>query len=237
MELGPGRASFLRAGSGRTVVLVHGLGLSADVWRPHLDALAERGYQAIAPDLPGYGRSESAWTGRSVPQLAGFLERFHAALDLEPAAWVGHSLSVQPLLRLAVTRPELVSALVLAAPTGQPGRHMPKQFLGLLRTAPREKLGLVGMVLRQYLGAPATTLGTWYRSQSHDALVDAREVAAPAVVVLGGRDPVVPPAFGRQLAETLPRGRLERIEPAAHAVALEPFQPFMDVLTRLLAMS
>ena len=232
-----GRASFLALGAGRPVVLVHGLGLSADVWRPHMAALADRGYGVLAPDLPGFGESESGngRTGHSVPEMAAWLAGFADTLRLPAPAWVGHSISAQFLLRLAAASPARTAALVLAAPTGRPGRHLLRQFTGLIRTAFRERAGLVARVLRQYTRDVVPTIGTWVRARHHDALPDARTVHVPALVVVGGRDPVVPGEFGERLARTLPRGTLKRIEGAAHAVALDPLQPFLDALVEFLA--
>jgi pimeloyl-ACP methyl ester carboxylesterase len=68
-----------RAGSGPTLVLVHGLGGSSVIWRPVLDLLAaER--DVIAVDLPGFGRSPLPADG-FVPSAAALAERLIASLD------------------------------------------------------------------------------------------------------------------------------------------------------------
>ena len=46
---------------------------------------------------------------------------------------------------------------------------------------------------------------------------EVRAIAAPALVVTGGRDALTPPAAGAWLADALPRARLCAIEEAAHA--------------------
>ena len=63
----------LREGHGRPIVLVHGLGLGAGFWRYHLARLPGAGYEAIAPDLPGFGRSERPRGVPGVRGLAGWL--------------------------------------------------------------------------------------------------------------------------------------------------------------------
>lgn len=228
-------ARVLEAGSGPPVVLVHGLGLDADLWAPHLSGLAALGFRALAPDMPGFGHSDGPLTGLSTPDTAAWLGRLASALELERPAWVGHSIATQQLVRLAVAEPERVAALVLAAPTGRTGRHRLHQFLGLARTAFRERPGIVTGVLRRYLLGPVTTLGTWLRSTGHDTALDAPRVRAPTLLVLGQGDPVVPDEFGLLLLRLMPDAALERVEGAAHAVALDPAPTFTAAVGRFLA--
>ncbi|RYF98822.1 MAG: alpha/beta fold hydrolase, partial [Caulobacteraceae bacterium] len=52
------RQQILEAGSGPLVLFIHGfpeLGIS---WRAQVEALAEAGYHAVAPDMRGYGGTD-----------------------------------------------------------------------------------------------------------------------------------------------------------------------------------
>ena len=50
-------------GTGRPVVLIHGWPLSSDSWDPQAHALADAGYQVVAYDRRGFGRSDQPWSG------------------------------------------------------------------------------------------------------------------------------------------------------------------------------
>lgn len=228
---------YLEKGVGPPLVLVHGLGLSAGCWAPHLHRLARHGYRVIAPDLPGFGGSRGGRTGLSVPATAAWLDRFAAAVDVPTAVWVGHSLSCQALLDLAARRPGRVSALVLAAPTGRGYglRRVGRQFAGLTRDAFLERPSLVARIVRRYLTAPIATTGTWLRSRRHRSEAAAAAVRAPVLIVLGENDPVVGERFAKRLATTLQDARITRLPDAAHAVALDPHRPFCDTVTAFLA--
>ena len=233
-----GRAvRVMRAGEGPTVVLVHGLGLAADFWTYHLQRLADAGYHAIAPDLPGFGRSSGPAFAFTVHHAAAWLESFARAHGIERAVWVGHSVSTQYVLRLAVTQPPLVAALLLAAPTGEPGpMRWLAQMVGLARTAPRESPRLVARILASYFSTPPTrVIGMWLGARRHPALPDAALVRCPVRVVLGGRDPVVPASFARRLVAAAPQADGVVIEDSAHGVALSPAEPFCDVLLDFLS--
>lgn len=223
-------------GGGRVIVLVHGLGLSAGCWRPHLRRLARAGFRVLAPDLPGFGRSRWPAQGFSVPETTAWLERFADAAAIPPAAWVGHSISCQPLLRLARQSPGRVSALVLAAPTGQGhgARRAAHQAIGLATDAFRERPRLVAGVLRRYATNPLSTVAWWLRTRKDHPEPDAAAVRCPVLIVLGEEDPVVDARFAQRLARILPDGRLVTLDGAAHAVALDPAGAFSRVMTDFL---
>lgn len=229
------KVRVLERGSGPPVILVHGLGLSAGLWEPHLARLADAGYRAVAPDLPGFGRSEGRLSGITVDAAAAWLLGLADALDIERPAWVGHSVGAQQLVRLAASAPERAAALVLAAPTGRTGWHVIHQPLGLLATAFQERPRLVGNVLRRYLLSPVSTITTWLRSMGHDIALDAPRVACPTLLVVGERDVVVPDHFVVLLEELLPDVECWTIEDASHAVALGPVETFTSTVTRFLA--
>lgn len=58
-QVGNGTLSYSQVGNGRRVLLLHGLFASSEQWHTIMCRLSEVGYQAIAPDLPGYGNSKS----------------------------------------------------------------------------------------------------------------------------------------------------------------------------------
>ena len=211
---------YREAGSGPTIVLLHGLGVSADYWWRNGPPLAAAGYRVIAPDLPGFGRTAGPEGGLSVPEQAAALEAWAMAMLLDRAVYVGHSLSCQTVLQHAVWQPERVAGLVLAAPTGDPRPwRLVRQAVGLVRDAPRESWKRKMVVAQAYLRAgPRRTWRTWRAAGAHDAPALASEVRSPGVVVLGTRDPVVRREFAEALAQGLPGGRVCWVEGGPHAV-------------------
>lgn len=99
-------------GAGQPVVLLHGLfGMGSN-----LGAIARH----LAPDhavhqldLPNHGRS--AWTdAHGIPVLSAAVAAYLEEAGGGPAAVLGHSLGGKVAMELAMSRPELVSALVIA---------------------------------------------------------------------------------------------------------------------------
>ena len=79
-------------GEGRPVILLHGWPLTADSWDDQAEALAEAGYQAIAYDRRGFGRSEQPWRGYDYDTLADDLADVIAATGARDAALFGFSM-------------------------------------------------------------------------------------------------------------------------------------------------
>jgi pimeloyl-ACP methyl ester carboxylesterase len=110
-----GRMRYLVAGNGEPLVLVHGLAGAGANWLALAPLL--RGRRVLVPELPGHGGSTPL---PAAPSLNAYADRLALLLEREtgPAPVVGHSLGGAIVLRLAIRRPELVAALVLAGAAG-----------------------------------------------------------------------------------------------------------------------
>ena len=94
------------------VVLLHGLGDEADTWRRVLPLLAED-YRAIAPDLPGFGRSDKPDRSYTVPFFAATMLELLDRLAVPRAVLVGHSTGAIIAHHFALEHSERVARLVL----------------------------------------------------------------------------------------------------------------------------
>lgn len=226
---------YRQAGEGPPLVLVHGLGCSADYWVRNGPWLAAAGYRVIAPDLPGFGRTEGpGWL--PIAQQAYAVSLFSDVLGLGPATYLGHSLSCQTVLELAGTEPERVTGLILAAPTGdRRKKRLLREAVGFLQDIPREPPSLVPLILDAYVRAGPIRWGrTWLAGKRHDAFAAAERVRAPAVVLVGGRDPVVSVHFARAMTYALKDARMRVLPDAAHALIYDDPDGFNDAVIRFL---
>lgn len=94
------------------LLLVHGLADEADTWRHLIGPLAER-YRVVAPDLPGFGRSELPRGACTGAFYARVLAALIGALGLARPVVVGSSMGAAVAQRLALAAPQLVGRLVL----------------------------------------------------------------------------------------------------------------------------
>jgi pimeloyl-ACP methyl ester carboxylesterase len=129
-----GTIATLEAGTGPTVLLVHGLNGFKEGWGPLPEALATGGARAVAVDLPGFGASPRLARGRTGPgALARALEPLVSSLA--PVGMVGHSLGTQVAMLLAALRPKAVSRMALISPwvLARPMRLPPRTVSDLVQ--------------------------------------------------------------------------------------------------------
>jgi pimeloyl-ACP methyl ester carboxylesterase len=109
--------SYLEAGEGPLLLLVHGMAGTARNWDGVIEPLALHN-TVIAPDFPGHGESEPGGGDYSLGSLASGLRDLMIALGHERATLVGHSLGGGVALQFTYQFPELVERLVLVSSGG-----------------------------------------------------------------------------------------------------------------------
>jgi pimeloyl-ACP methyl ester carboxylesterase len=229
-------------GSQPTIVMLHGAGFDHTAWALHSRWFAHHGYNVLAPDLPGHGRS----SGAPLSTIAQMADWFAALLDAAGAAkarLIGHSMGSLIALETAARHPEIVSALDLigtaAAMTVGPD---------LLKAAEANDPSAVDMVSIWGLGASAELGGSlapglWMHSGAQrvleqnrpgvlfcdlsacnayqDALSAAAQVSVPVTIILGERDMMTPLKSGKALAAALPNARTVVLPGAGHMMMVE----------------
>lgn len=86
-----GVLSVLTAGEGPADVLLHGIPTGAELWRGVAACLADAGFRALAPDLPGYGATRvPAAADYSLAGAARLVAGWLREPRLAPARVVGH---------------------------------------------------------------------------------------------------------------------------------------------------
>ena len=94
------------------VLLLHGLGDEADTWRHLVDPLSTN-WRVIAPDLPGFGRSERPEAGYTIPFLCGVLLELLDVMEIPRVTLVGNSPGAVISQAIALSHPGRVDGLVL----------------------------------------------------------------------------------------------------------------------------
>ena len=102
---------------GTAVILIHGLGASADIWMHNVEALA-KGHRVYVPDLVGFGRSDRPGASFSPFDYTRFLDDFINILNMDRVSLVGQSLGGGIALYYALQFPQKVNKLVLVDNAG-----------------------------------------------------------------------------------------------------------------------
>lgn len=111
------RTYLLRGGTGKkTVLFLHGAG-GGGVWLPFLQDLA-RTYNVIAPEHPGFGRSDTPDWLDNIHDLGYFYLDFIKALDLKDIHLVGSSFGGWIAAEVAVRSTQRLASLCLVDAAG-----------------------------------------------------------------------------------------------------------------------
>lgn len=110
-------AQYLEAGTGPTLLLLHGHEHSASSWRWVIPALA-RTHRVLALSLPGHGDTAQADAYTPGSDTAPFVADFLDTLGVGPLHVVGHSAGGAVALRLALADPARIQTLVLVDSAG-----------------------------------------------------------------------------------------------------------------------
>lgn len=200
---------------------VHGFGLSGRYLLPTAERLGDE-FHTLVPDLPGFGRSGKAKNALDVPDLAHAAARFLDERGIDKVTLVGNSMGCPVICEFAYHYPERLERAILVSPAG--GLH--NQPLGravgqLSRDGTREPARMIGVATPDYVrfGVPST-FRMFHALTQYPSLERLLELHIPTLVVVGDRDPLLPPPHRvKEIAEeTDSHVLLVGIDGAAHAI-------------------
>jgi pimeloyl-ACP methyl ester carboxylesterase len=231
-------------------VLLHGWGVSSELFAPILDAL-QPGRRLIVPDLPGFGATAEPPTPWSVHDYASWCLALLDRLGIETCDVIGHSNGGRIGIVMAAMHPARVTRLVLAGSAGiRPRRTMRDaarvRSYKLLRAV--ERSAALPPAIRRSAGRRADLRGSAdYRAVSgvmRGTLVrivkeDLRSVlpalSLPVLLIWGDQDHETPLEDGRLMERLIPDAGLVVFEGAGHYAYLEQpgrFCRIVDVFLR-----
>ena len=215
------------------VILLHGLGCSADAFRPTLEVLADRevDFPVYVPDMPGFGCSPGPKKSLSIPELADWLARLLDTLGIPQANFAGNSLGGQVLLALARRHPARVRRMVLVGSTvGGQYISLARYAAGLVLDGIEEPLYYSVVLARMYAQMGFVRyLGTTLAMLEDKPLEHRDEIQAPCLVLRGESDGIIPDPVARRLAAALPNGQFRRLAGSAHAMQFTRPREFVEV--------
>jgi len=245
-------------GEGETLLLHQGLGQGTWAWRYSAPVFAER-FRTIVFDTRGTGCSYVPDEPYGIADLANDAAEL---LDGRAAHVAGFSMGGYVALTLSLTRPELVRSLVLAGTgAGGPNRvprpdHVRGAFEAALRM-PAEEARRSTMpytfspgwteanperfeeILAATLEHPtarrtiAAHMDACYRF--YDEAIEVERIGAPALVIHGTEDLIVPTENGRELARRLPNARYVELPGRGHNLMLQDPETFNELVLEFLA--
>jgi pimeloyl-ACP methyl ester carboxylesterase len=241
---------------GFPLLFIHGFPLNRSVWSKQVGAFKSK-HRVIAPDLRGFGESESTAGPVAMSRYAEDIWALMQRLGTGPVILAGHSMGGYIALDLANRYPQAIRGLVLISTKS--GKDTPEA--AAKRRAMAEKVTKAGSAVvvdamapgmlsasntdeamaasvRAFMspanpeGIIGALLGMAVRPDAGDWLGNIR---VPTLVITGADDTVMPPGESSAMAKAIPDARLVVIPGAGHLVAFEQAEAFNGAIQEWLA--
>jgi pimeloyl-ACP methyl ester carboxylesterase len=240
---------YVREGSGAPVILVQGVGVIGEGWRPQMAALGDN-YSLVAPDNRGIGGSTLGSGTLTIEGMAADVLAIADAEGFERFHLAGHSMGGLIAQEVALRAPGRVRSLALLC-TFLHGKEAARLTPDIMWTGLRTRLGTRAMRRRAfmqlvmpdgYLRTAAPTLAADLAllfghdladqppivmkqlgaASRYDASARLKALAhIPTLVVSATHDRIALPRFGRALAEAIPGARYVEIPDAGHGCTIQ----------------
>jgi len=137
------KIQYVEAGSGPTVILLHGLGGSSVAWSFNIGPLAEK-FHVVVPDQIGFGKSDKPLVNYRIRTYVDFLDQFCKQLKIERATLVGNSMGGWIAAMFTASFPDRVDKLVLVDAAGYtPPKDFDMRTLFGLNPTTREEMKIL----------------------------------------------------------------------------------------------
>jgi len=242
-------AAILDAGSGPSLLLLHGWGATKELMTPVAERLP--GYRAVIPDLPGFGATPGPPQAWGVDDYAAWVLTLLDRLGIDSAHVIGHSNGGRIAIALAAAHPERIGRLVLTDSAGIRPRHgfrhhVRVRAFKLLRAASRWswlparlRRGLEQRVAHRgsedYRAASGTLRSSMVRLVNADLRPQLAQLSSSTLIIWGEQDRETPLGDARIMERLIPDAGLVVFEGAGHfAYAEQPdrFARIVDVFLR-----
>ncbi|BDX19953.1 epoxide hydrolase [Halopseudomonas aestusnigri] len=117
-----------RVGTGPVALFIHGWPECWYSWRQQMVALANAGYTAVAPDMPGFGETEALAQidDYNVTRIAGFMQALVAHYSPDaPVLLIGHDWGAINSWQFVQLHPECVARLIIMSVPLRPVADVP----------------------------------------------------------------------------------------------------------------
>lgn len=247
---------YLESGDSKNIlVLVHGLGASAERWNNVIPNFAKY-YHVIVPDLIGFGYSDKPIVDYTTDFFSIFLGKFFDTLGIKRPNVIGSSLGGQIAAEYASANPNNVEKLILVSPSGAmtqstpaldayimaalyPNEQSAKNAFELMESSGNEvDDGIVhGFIERMQLpNAKLAFMSTVLGLKNSEIITPKlHAIHSPTLIIWGSKDPVIPIQYAESFASSIPDCRFYRMDGCGHTPYVQDPNAFSSIVLEFLS--
>ena len=238
-----------------SVLFVHGAAHDHSVWALQSRYFAHHGFNALAVDLPGHGRS-AGHPLSAIDAIAGWLPRVLDAVGVASAAVVGHSMGSLAALACAGRHGDRVSKVALLGPAvpmavsdallaaARADDHLAFELINGWSHSAGKQLGgnqvpgmwMTGASMRlMERSGPGVLYNDLTACADYAGGLDAAAaVRCPVLAIMGARDVMAPPGGAQAMLAALAQATVVTLPDTGHAMMAEQPDAVLDALRRFL---
>ncbi|MGI0082416.1 MAG: alpha/beta fold hydrolase [Nitrosopumilaceae archaeon] len=255
IKIGANKIRYLEEGeTGSNVVLVHGLGASAERWAHVIPHLSKK-YHVIAPDLIGFGYSDKPSVDYTPEFFAQFLFDFLNTVGISKTSLVGSSLGGQIVAECAITQSKMIEKIVLVSPSGfmkhstptldaymmaalYPSQDGAKTAFQMM-AGPRKNVDsstIEGFVQRMTLpNAKMTFMSTVLGFRNSEVMIEElARILVPTLVIWGKHDSLIPIKYSKEFLSYIKNCQFVEMDGCGHTPYVEESAKFSEIVLKFL---
>jgi len=239
--------------SDRNLLLIHGLGASAERWEDVIPYFAKN-HRVIVPDLIGFGLSDKPMIDYTTDYLSEFVSKFLVEIDVESTSIIGSSLGGQIAIDYTHNNMKNVEKLILVSPSGIMKHTTPAldayimaalyptndsasyAFQVMSGRKDIDEKTINGFVERMKLpNAKMAFMSTLLGLKDADVITTKLEsINSPTLIVWGENDPVIPVKYAESFVSSINDCRFVKMIGCGHTPYVEKPDKFYDVVSEFL---
>jgi pimeloyl-ACP methyl ester carboxylesterase len=245
---------YLEEGSSNnTLLLLHGLGASAERWEYVLPLFAKK-FRVIVPDFIGFGYSDKPMVNYTTDYFAEFISKFVDKIRIKDMNIIGSSLGGQIAIEFAINNTN-VKKLVLVSPSGVMKHSTPaldayisaalypntdsvlNAFQIMSGRTEIDKKIISGFVERMQLpNAKRAFMSTLLGLGNSELTIEKLQlIMIPTLIVWGANDPVIPIKYAESFVSGINDCRFYKVMRCGHTPYVEKPKKFFEIVSEFLA--
>lgn len=242
---------YLESGNSNDVlVLVHGLGASAERWVDVIP-IFEKHFRVIVPDLIGFGHSDKPLVDYTPDFFSEFLGAFFNTINLDKPNLIGSSLGGQIVVEYAAQNPKKINKLVLVSPAGAMKQSTPALDAYIMAALyPNEESAknafemmegsgeevdppiITGFIERMKMpNAKMAFMSTILGLKNSEIITNKlQSINNPTLIIWGADDPVIPISHADDFVSAIKDCRFYRMDNCGHTPYVQDPEHFANVV-------
>lgn len=256
IQIDGNKIRYLESGNSKNIlVLVHGLGASAERWNNVIPKFAKH-YHVIVPDLIGFGYSDKPIVDYTPDFFSTFLGKFFNALEIKRPNVIGSSLGGQITAEYASAHPDNIEKLILVSPSGvmkqstpaldayimaalYPNEQSAKNAFEMMESSGNQVDDRIvhGFIERMQLpNAKLAFMSTVLGLKNSEVITPKlHTIISPTLIIWGSKDPVIPIQYAESFALSIKDCRFYRMDNCGHTPYVQDPDTFSSLVLEFLA--